>query len=313
MIYLLVLPEASAYIVARGAMHAFTMSVQSADVKKFSVYLQKDDHLMREYVSRVLMMVCEISSSEALAILMKANRDYKNRALCGAWEEQLAKHIHTCLESAGLSVVITPFSGPNAGLLASEPIEVEDAIAVMPREAQAPSPEAPPNAFELEDEADAAARKWALELEQDMEEERRAAQAEKVSAEEAVQKRSFLRRSWGWLTRQGVPDPKRWAAEKAQAEREQAENEKAKVVTAPKDDASWFRAGKSLSQSSSEDFQSLSPFSAGVASDAPTPKPFGLTPVEVIMDMRRKAAEEQAENEKLEGEGEVEAVKKRPV
>jgi len=201
----------------------------------------------------------------------------------------------------------------NAGLLASEPIEVEDEIAVMPREAQAPSPEAPPNAFELEDEADAAARKWALELEQDMEEERRAAQAEKVSAEEAVQKRSFLRRSWGWLTRQGVPDPKRWAAEKAQAEREQAENEKAKVVTAPKDDASWFRAGKSLSQSSSEDFQSLSPFSVGVASDAPTPKPFGLTPVEVIMDMRRKAAEEQAENEKLEGEGEVEAVKKRPV
>jgi hypothetical protein len=61
-----------------------------------------------------------------------------------------------------------------------------------------------------------------------MEEERRAAQAEKVSAEEAVQKRPFLRRSWGWLTRQGVPDPKRWAAEKAQAEREQAENEKAK-------------------------------------------------------------------------------------
>jgi ATP-dependent Clp protease adapter protein ClpS len=228
MIYLFVLPEASAYIVARGAMHAFTMSVQSADVKKFSVYLQKDDHLMREYVSRVLMMVCEISSSEALAILMKANRDYKNRALCGAWEEPLAKHMHTCLESAGLSVVITPFSGPNAGLLASEPIEVEDEIAVMPREAQAPSPEAPPNAFELEDEADAAARKWALELEQDMEEERRAAQAEKVSAEEAVQKRSFLRRSWGWLTRQGVPDPKRWAAEKAQAEREQAENEKAK-------------------------------------------------------------------------------------
>jgi hypothetical protein len=117
----------------------------------------------------------------------------------------------------------------NAGLLASEPIEVEDAIAVMPREAQAPSPEAPPNAFELEDEADAAARKWALELEQDMEEERRAAQVEKVSAEEAVQKRPFLRRSWKeWLTRQGVPDPKRWAAdEKAQAEREQADNEKA--------------------------------------------------------------------------------------
>ena len=97
----------------------------------------------------------------------------------------------------------------NAGLLASEPIEVEDEIAEMPREeAQPPSPEAPPNASELEDEADAAARKWALELEQDMEEERRAAQAEKVAAEEVVQKRSFLRRSWGWLTRQGVPDPK---------------------------------------------------------------------------------------------------------
>ena len=114
LIPLLVLPVASASIVARAVnSHAITMSVQSAGVKHFSVYLQKDDHLMREYVSRVLMMVCEISSSEALAILMEANRDrYKNRALCGTWEEPLAKHILSCLESAGLSVVITPFSGP---------------------------------------------------------------------------------------------------------------------------------------------------------------------------------------------------------
>ena len=300
LIYLLALPEASAYIVARGAMHAITMSVQTADVQNFSVYLQKDDHLMREYVSRVLMMVCEISSSEALSILMEANRDYKNRALCGAWEEPLAKHIHACLESAGLSVVIAPFSGPQdvrAAMPAPSPPPPPPPPSPPPP-APAPlphSPEAPPNASELEDEADAAARKWALELEQDMEEERRAAQAEKVAVEEVVQKRSFLRRSWGWLTRQGVPDPKRSAAEKAQAERELVENEKAKVVIAPKDDASWFGAGKSLSQSSTEDSQSLSPISVGVASDAPTPKPFGLTPMEAIMDMRRKAAEEQAE------------------
>ena len=115
---LLVLPGASAYAITPFAernhvAYAITMSAQSAGAKNFSVYLQKDDHLMREYVSRVLMMVCEISSSEALAILMEANRDrYNNRALCGTWEEPLAKHIHTCLESAGLSVVITPFSGP---------------------------------------------------------------------------------------------------------------------------------------------------------------------------------------------------------
>ena len=91
----------------RGA----TMSEQlvAADAEQFRVYLRNDDYNMREYVVRTLMMVCDISASEATAIMMEANRDrWRNRALCGTWEEPVARHIHACLEKAGLSVVVMP-------------------------------------------------------------------------------------------------------------------------------------------------------------------------------------------------------------
>ena len=125
---------ASALIATRRTAHAAQMSEQSS--QRFSVYLESDDHNMREYVSRVLMMVCEVSASEATAIIKEANRDrWKNRALCGAWEEQIARHVYIGLTKAGLSAVIL---GPGEELachdlpLASEtypdgsPIESEE-------------------------------------------------------------------------------------------------------------------------------------------------------------------------------------------
>jgi ATP-dependent Clp protease adapter protein ClpS len=106
------LSMASGYGVARSSPRtAITMFERpsAAHAKQCSVYLQNDDFNMREYVARVLMMVCEVSSSEATAIMMEANRDrWRNMALCGTWEEPVARHIHACLEKAGLSVVITP-------------------------------------------------------------------------------------------------------------------------------------------------------------------------------------------------------------
>ena len=75
----------------------------------FRVYLKNDNFNMREYVARVLMMVCEVSESEATAIMMEANRDrWKNLALCGTWEEELAQHIYDGMRSAGLCAVIAP-------------------------------------------------------------------------------------------------------------------------------------------------------------------------------------------------------------
>ena len=102
---------ASGFGTARSAVRTVTMSerLSAPDAKQFSVYLQNDDYNMREYVSRVLMMVCEVSASDATAIMMEANRDrWRNRALCGTWEEPIARHIHACLQKAGLSATITP-------------------------------------------------------------------------------------------------------------------------------------------------------------------------------------------------------------
>ena len=88
------------------------MSSSSGRVKSFNVFLQRDDYNMREYISRVLMMVCECTQTQATEILMEANRDrWKNRALCGTYEEPLARHIHSCLVKAGLYAVIRPEQG----------------------------------------------------------------------------------------------------------------------------------------------------------------------------------------------------------
>ena len=84
-------------------------ALPTSDPRRYSVYLQRDDYNPREYILRVLMMVCEMSASDATSIMMEANRDrWRNRALCGTWEEHLARHIHFCLKEKGLSVVIRP-------------------------------------------------------------------------------------------------------------------------------------------------------------------------------------------------------------
>ena len=90
----------------RGDIH---MSAAPEGARKFKVFLQNDDFNMREYVARVLMMVCYVTESEATSIMMEANRDrWKNRALCGIWEEPVARHVYTGLKRAGLSAILTP-------------------------------------------------------------------------------------------------------------------------------------------------------------------------------------------------------------
>ena len=75
----------------------------------YSVYLRSDNCTMRDYVSRVLMMVCEVSEREAREIIMALNRDrWTNRALVYSAEEVLARHVYAGIRSAGLSAVITP-------------------------------------------------------------------------------------------------------------------------------------------------------------------------------------------------------------
>ena len=104
------LHAASASVVVRRVPCAARMSeCARGDAKLFRVYLRNDDYHMREYVVRVLMMVCEVSSSEATSIIMEANKDrWKNRALCGTWEEQLALHVHAGLQKAGLTALLKP-------------------------------------------------------------------------------------------------------------------------------------------------------------------------------------------------------------
>lgn len=75
--------------------------------KIFNVFLCNDNFNMREYVSRVLMMVCDVSESEATQIMMEANADrWRNRALCGTWEEALAMHVYSGMRAAGLSAAM---------------------------------------------------------------------------------------------------------------------------------------------------------------------------------------------------------------
>ena len=72
----------------------------------FHVYLEKDTINTREYVARVLMMVCELSEAEATSIMREASTNWM--ACCGTWEGTIAQHVHDGMREAGLSVVITP-------------------------------------------------------------------------------------------------------------------------------------------------------------------------------------------------------------
>ena len=69
-----------------------------------SVYLLNDGYNMREYVARVLMMVCSVSEREALSIMMGA--DWSGRALVGTWERPIAEHTYEGMTKAGLQAIL---------------------------------------------------------------------------------------------------------------------------------------------------------------------------------------------------------------
>jgi ATP-dependent Clp protease adapter protein ClpS len=71
---------------------------------RYRVYLENDSYNMREFVARVLMMVCHISESEAASIMTGA--DWGGRALVGTWEKELAEHTYDGMTKAGLRASI---------------------------------------------------------------------------------------------------------------------------------------------------------------------------------------------------------------
>jgi ATP-dependent Clp protease adapter protein ClpS len=85
---------------------ALTMvdATSSARDELCSVLLMNDGFNMREYVARVLMMVCELSESEADRVMMQAHREYS--AVVGTWERPVAQHICDGMKQAGLHAAI---------------------------------------------------------------------------------------------------------------------------------------------------------------------------------------------------------------
>ena len=67
----LILPSGGVYAAAE---------VKSAS-EEYSVFLMNDGFNMREYVSRVLMMVCYVDEARAERIMMEANWEYQVRAV----------------------------------------------------------------------------------------------------------------------------------------------------------------------------------------------------------------------------------------
>ena len=72
----------------------------------YSVFLMDDGFNMREYVERVLMMVCYLSQSDANRLMMQADWNYS--AKIGTWEQPVAEHVLQGLRKAGLSAAIQP-------------------------------------------------------------------------------------------------------------------------------------------------------------------------------------------------------------
>lgn len=83
-------------------------ATSSARGELCSVLLMDDGFNMREYVARVLMMVCELSESEADRLMMQAHWEYSS--VVGTWERPVAQHICDGLKQAGLHAAIQPES-----------------------------------------------------------------------------------------------------------------------------------------------------------------------------------------------------------
>ena len=89
--------------------HVSMRARSSSNPKFFNVYLRNDNCTQKDYAARVLMMVVPCEKEKATAIIREANKDrYLNRALIGTWEEPVAEHIYTGIQSAGLTAVMKP-------------------------------------------------------------------------------------------------------------------------------------------------------------------------------------------------------------
>ena len=91
---------------AAAAQAAEAEVVDESNPQDYQVYLLNDNFNMREYVQRVLMLVCSISESNAMEIMMRAN--WGGGSLIGSYEEELAEHLYTGLIKAGLRAEIRP-------------------------------------------------------------------------------------------------------------------------------------------------------------------------------------------------------------
>jgi ATP-dependent Clp protease adapter protein ClpS len=81
-------------------------STSETQHSEHNVYLLNDSFNMREYVSRVLMMVADVSESEASTIMTRA--DWEGRALVGTWEKEIAQHTYDGMRKARLAASIYP-------------------------------------------------------------------------------------------------------------------------------------------------------------------------------------------------------------
>ena len=70
----------------------------------YNVYLLNDNYNMREYVSRVLMMVTDLTESDAGDVMMQAN--HNGRAVVGTWEAEVAEHVCDGMTQAGLQAAL---------------------------------------------------------------------------------------------------------------------------------------------------------------------------------------------------------------
>ena len=103
---LLAASRVSSAMVPLVRMSVDNLPVTASKPKMHNVYLYDDSFNMREYVARVLMMVCELSESQASQVMMEAH--WEIRALIGTWEEPVAKHICEGLTQKGLSSETSP-------------------------------------------------------------------------------------------------------------------------------------------------------------------------------------------------------------
>lgn len=96
---------------AHSSFHSRSMVVAMSEPKRYSIYLENTRHSeyplnVREYVVRVLIMVCDVSAVEAQNIMLEARENWM--ACCGTWEEQLAQHVvYEGMRKAGLSAAIS--------------------------------------------------------------------------------------------------------------------------------------------------------------------------------------------------------------